>query len=288
MESVVAGARSPPRTRALHWATGFIARVGHHWFENPLVLAAFAIRLLRAWRCLLVELSPRQLGQTLWRFISQTGRTFLRGIFVVLGLGLALGFGTGAVARAVGPLLQPIFASVVMMTLLRDAVPLVLTLFLAGRMGGSIASRLGSADSSGPGASPKVSDLELTRIALPHLVAGTITAALFYSLGAYCVVLGYLSLGQPMRIASADPEWFLRLQPIQSALQFGVVKSMVFGNLVAFVACALGIAARERALRGARRVADVQNAVWETSVNSILIATLLSVLAWIALEPSLQ
>jgi ABC-type transporter Mla maintaining outer membrane lipid asymmetry permease subunit MlaE len=272
----------------LMWARRFIGRVGHHWAENPWILATFAVRLFRAWRCLLVDLSPRQLGQTLWRFIHQTGRTFIRGIFVVLGLGLALGVGTGAVARAVGPVLQPVFASVIVVVLLRDAVPLALTLLMAGRMGGSIAAKLGNAGDTALGGSPKVTDHELTRIALPHLVAGTVTAALFYSLGAYCIVLGYLSLGDPRRMVDVSPGWFLRNEPIQSALWFGVFKSMAFGNLVAFAASAFGIAARERALRGARGVDDVQNAVWETSVASILIATVLSILLWLSLEPPLR
>lgn len=270
------------------WASRFVRRVGHHWAENPWILATFAVRLLRAWRCLLVDLSPRQLSRTLWRFIRQTGRTFTRGVFVVLGLGLALGLGTGAVAQAVGPLLQPVFASVIVTVLLRDAVPLALTLFMAGRMGGSIAARLGSPDDTDFAGAPRVTDHDLTRIALPHLVAGTITGALFYSLGAYCIVLGYLSMGDPVRILDASPGWFLRREPIPSALWFGVLKSMAFGNLVAFAASAFGIAVRERALRGARRVDDAQNAVWETSVVSILIATVLSFILWLTLEPGLR
>jgi phospholipid/cholesterol/gamma-HCH transport system permease protein len=270
------------------WARRFIGRVGHHWAENPWNLATFAVRLLRAWRCLLFDLSPRQFGRTLWRFIRQIARTFVRGVFVVLFLGLALGLGTGAVATAVGPLLQPMFASVIVTALLRDAVPLALTLFMAGRMGGSIAARLGTPDNSDRATAPMVTDHDLTRIALPHIVAGTVTGAMFYSLGAYCLVLGYLSMGDPMRLADASPGWFLRREAIQSALWFGVIKSMVFGNLVAFAAGAFGIAARERALKGRRGVDDVQNAVWETSVASILIATALSFLLWMTLEPPLR
>ena len=286
MDTVPIGARRRMDAGPVMWARTFVARVGHHWAENPWILATFAVRLLRAWRCLLVDLTPRQLGRTLWRFIRQTARTFVRGVFVVLALGLAIGLGTGVVARAAGPLLQPVFASVIVTVLLRDAAPLVLTLLLAGRMGGSIAANLGS--SSGRDGSSRVTDQDLTRLALPHLVAGTITAALFYSLGAYFIVRGYLSLGDPARLVDASPGWFLRTEPIQSALKFGVVKSMAFGSLVAFAACAFGVAARERALRGRRGVNDVQNAVWETSVVSILIATALSILLWLTLEPPIR
>ncbi len=148
------------------------------------ILATFAARLLRSWRCLLVDLSPRQVGRTLWRFIHQTGRTFVQGVFVVLFLGLALGLGTGAVARAVGPLIQPMFASVDVTLLLSDAVPLALTLFMVGRTGGSIAARLATPDHPDLSTAPRGTDQDLTRVALPHLVAGTVTGALFYSLGA--------------------------------------------------------------------------------------------------------
>jgi ABC-type transporter Mla maintaining outer membrane lipid asymmetry permease subunit MlaE len=288
MEAIGAGVRPPLDKRVLEWWLRFVARAGHLWAENPWILATFTVRLLRAWRYLLFDLHPRQVSRTLWSFISETARTFVPGLFVVLGLSVTLGLGTGAVARAVGPLLQPVFASVLMTVLLRDAAPLVLIVLMASRMGGIIAAKLGSAEGIAGSDSPIVSDLELTRLALPHLVAGTITGAVFYSLGAYCIVLGYVSLGDPVRFVNASPDWFLELKPIRSALWFGVFKSMVFGHLVALVACALGIASRERALRGPRRVAEVQNAVWETSVGSILVATVLSVLLWLGVEAPLR
>jgi ABC-type transporter Mla maintaining outer membrane lipid asymmetry permease subunit MlaE len=288
MEAIGAGVRPPLEKRVLEWWLRFVARAGHLWAENPWILATFTVRLLRAWRYLLFDLSPRQLNRTLWSFISETARTFVPGLFVVLGLSVTLGLGTGAVARAVGPLLQPVFASVLMTVLLRDAAPLVLIVLMASRMGGIIAAKLGSAEGIAGSESSLVSDQELTRVALPHLVAGTITGAVFYSLGAYCIVLGYVSLGDPVRFVNASPDWFLELKPIRAALWFGVFKSMVFGHLVALVACALGIASRERALRGPRRVADVQNAVWETSVGSILVATVLSVLLWLGVEAPLR
>ena len=288
MDAISLGARPPVSSRVLQWCLRFVARVGHLWAENPWILASFTVRLLRAWRCLLFDLSPRQLKGTVWSFVSETTRTFVPGLFVVLGLSVTLGLGIGAVARAVGPLLQPVFASVVMTVLLRDAAPLVLMVLMASRMGGIIAARLGSAEGTTPFGSAIVTDPELTRLALPYLVAGTITGAVFYSLGAYCIVLGYVSLGDPVRFVNASPDWFLQLQPIRSALRFGVFKSMVFGHLVALVACALGIASRERALSGIRRVDDVQNAVWETSVGSILVATLLSVLLWLGVEAPLR
>lgn len=283
-DTVLIGARPPVHDRAFGWALGFVRRVGHLWAENPWTLITFQVRLVRAWRCFLFDLAPRQLAPTLWRFVSQTARTFLRGVFVVLGLGLAIGFGTGAVAAAIGPLLQPTFASVILVALLRDGAPLALTLFMAGRMGGSIAARLATGTGAAPGAAVRVSDCDLTGQVLPFLVAATITGALFYSLGAWCIVTGYLSLGDPGRFLSADPWWFLALPATRAALGFGVLKSALSGSVVAFVASAYGVAARERALRGVPRSEDVQDAVWETSVTAILLATLVSVALWLSLE----
>jgi len=62
--SAVAGPRPPARPRAVHWSVGFLQRVGHLWVENPLNLGRFFLRLLGAWRCVLFDLSPRQLGRT--------------------------------------------------------------------------------------------------------------------------------------------------------------------------------------------------------------------------------
>jgi ABC-type transporter Mla maintaining outer membrane lipid asymmetry permease subunit MlaE len=278
----------PARQRALGWAERFVARVGHLWAENPWTLVRFSFRLAAAWRCVLFELSPRQVGRTLWRFIAQTSRTFFRGIFVILGLGIAIGFGIGAVSRAVGPALQPDFAAIVVTVLLRDAAPLVLILFLTARMGASITARLGSDGGRGMDGSLRVSDRELTWLVLPHLVAGTVTGAAFYSVGAYCIVKGYLSQGDVTRFFDASPGWYLRLGFSREALLFGAGKSLVFGNLVAYVAAAYGIQARERPLGGIRRVDEVQDAVWETSVTSILLATALSVLLWLTVEAPLR
>jgi ABC-type transporter Mla maintaining outer membrane lipid asymmetry permease subunit MlaE len=256
-------------------------RVGHLWAENPWTLIRFGVRLLGAWQCLLVELSPRQLRHTLWQFISQTSRTFFRGVFVILPMGAALGFGIGAVARAAGPALQPVFASVILIAILRDAVPLILMLFVAGRMGGSIAARLGSED--GP-----VSASVLTNLALPHHVAATITSAVFYILAAYFIVNGYLSLGDPSRFVDTSPGWYFGLASTRSALWFGLGKSVLFGVLVAYVASAYGILARERGARGRERTDDVQNAVWETTATSTLLATAISVVFWLAFEGPLS
>lgn len=288
MESVLATPVRPRRQRAVHWTAGLLERIGHLWVENPVTLVRFLFRLLGAWRCMLFDLSPRQLGRTIWRVISQTSRTFFRGVFAALALGLAIGFGTGAVARAAGPALQPVFASVVVIALLRDAAPLILAMFLAGRMGGSIAARLGSGIGLGSPETQRVSEQDLTWQVLPYLFAAAITSAVFYSLGAYWIVKGYVSLGQVDSFLDASPVWYLSLSSTRSALQIGLVKAMAFGAMVAYVASAYGIAARERAFTGTRRVEDVQDAVWETSVTVVLIATAVSVILWLAVEEPLR
>ncbi len=288
MTSAVTRSRSTLRERTAHWSIGVLERIGHLWLENPVNLVRFLFRLLGAWRCVFSDLSPRQVTRTLLRFLRQTSRTFFRGVFVVLALGIAIGFGTGAVARAAGPALQPMFASTVMIALLRDVAPLFLTLFLAGRVGGSIAARLGSGlGLRGPRPS-RVSNQDLTWQVLPHLVAATITSAAFYVLGAWIIVKGYVSLGQPDRFLDASSSWYLSLGSTWSALQLGLVKSVAFGVMVAYVASAYGVAARERAFTGIRRVEDVQNAVWETNVTAVLIATAVSVVLWLLVEEPLR
>ena len=264
----------------------FVGRVGHAWVENPSTLIRFAARLAGAWRCFLFDLSPRELGSTLKRFSWQTLRTLFRGVFAVAGLGLAVGIGVGAVARAVGPGLQADFGRIVLVALLRDAGPLMLTVLIAGRMGGSIAARLG--DSAGDDRG--ISDRDLTRLVLPHLVAGTVSAALFYGLGAFLIVKGFVGLGDPARMLAADAEWYLRLRTTESALWLGFGKSAAFGGLVAYIASAYGLRARERAGQlGAWRRVDVrQDAVWETSVTAILLATAISVLFWLTVEEPLR
>ncbi|MEO8450059.1 MAG: ABC transporter permease, partial [Gemmatimonadota bacterium] len=211
----------------------------------------------------------------------QTSRTFVRGVFVILPIGVALGFGVGAVARAVGSALQPVFASVILTAIVRDVAPLILALFVAGRMGGSIAAELGSED--GP-----VGPAVLTDRVLPHLVAATLTSAVFYSLAAYVIVVGYLSLGDLSRFLDASPGWYFALASTRAALWFGLGKSVLFGVLVAYVGSAYGILARERAARGTERTDDVQNAVWETTATSTLLATAISVVFWLAFEGPLS
>jgi ABC-type transporter Mla maintaining outer membrane lipid asymmetry permease subunit MlaE len=270
---------SGPAHGLANWASAYLARVGHLWYENPKTLVTFVPRLLGTWKYVLADLAPRKLPGTLWQVARQFFRTFFRGFFVVLAIGIAVGLGVGVVARNMGELIQPKFGSTVVFALLRDAAPLMLAVVLAARMGSSVAAKLATPDPRRPG--PKrVGASDLTELVVPHIVAALLTSGIFYFILSRCVIQGYLGLGSFSEVVRVDKDWYLSLESTRHALTLGALKSVGYGVLVAYTAAALGIQAREHQVIGKGGVERIQNAVWESTVTSLLLCTGFTVLLW--------
>jgi ABC-type transporter Mla maintaining outer membrane lipid asymmetry permease subunit MlaE len=254
-------------------------RFGRFWRTNPHDLARFGSRLARALPA--ARWSPLILSRD--GAASQTVRTFARGLGPVLLLGITLGLGFGSVADRFGMLLRPLVDETFLLAMVRDGMPLILSLLLTARTGASVAARLGD-DRQTPFGGGPASAPQLVRSSLPHLVAGPITAWLFYQIATALLLAGYQSGGDPGDLAGALADIGFPLHPdlaLGGAVAEGGAKTALFGFVIAYVSSALGIAANERSYdRPKDRAIGLQDAVWESGVTSIIVCVLSVILWW--------
>jgi ABC-type transporter Mla maintaining outer membrane lipid asymmetry permease subunit MlaE len=266
------------RYRFEGWLVEYGRRLHKLFIENPRALWIYATRLGRA-----LVLDPRHLPDRLpplRAIVSQSFRTFMRGWPVVVGFGLVIGLGLGAVADRFGVVLLPLLEQTLLISVVRDGAALVLAVFLTARMGASIAARLADDRQTEPAAGGRYEAKQLLALSLPHLIAGAVTGWAFYRIALVLIIAGFRSMGDPgvlwpelwqTELVSLD-----RTLPLVQAATWGSLKAAVYGVVVAFAACALGIATSERKAFGRQRAIDVQNTVWESGVTALFICMALA------------
>lgn len=280
--------RSRGAARRLQVSTGKAAKRLHKtWCTNPRELLAFAGRLVGA--VFAVRVRPR--FPTLGSVISQTFRTFFRGITPVVFVGFAVGLGLGAVADRFGVVLMPLAEQTFVLAMVRDGMPLILALLLAARTGASIAARLGD-DRQTRFATGRADERELLTTTVPHLVAGAVTGWFFSRIASPLLVSGYRSQGSVAELVDGflesvslplDPEL-----PLHRAVADASTKTALYGFIIAFVASGLGIAANEFPYRHPvpryrsprQRAIALQDTVWESGVTAIILCLLAAIIWW--------
>jgi ABC-type transporter Mla maintaining outer membrane lipid asymmetry permease subunit MlaE len=264
------------------WLTEYGRRLKKLFQENPRALWDFTKRFGMA-----LFLDPRRLRERLpspGSVVSQTFRSFMRGWPVVVGFGIVIGLGLGAVADRFGVILLPLLEQTVLLSVVRDGAALILAVFLTARMGASIAARLADDRQTDLPAGGRYEGRQLLALSVPHLVAGAVTGWVFHRIAVVLIIAGFRSMGNPgalwpelwqTDLVSAD-----RTLPLEQAALWGSVRAAVYGLVVSFTACALGIATSERKAFGRQRAIDVQNTVWESGVMALLICIALAAVFW--------
>ncbi len=260
------------------WVHDWLWRIGHLWIENPLSLATFSLRLVRSLAYWFADLGSRRAAEVVWIGVRQTFKTLLRGILAVMALGLAFGIGLGIVTSGLGSALRPIFDDTVMAVVIRDASPLGLAVFLSARTGGTIAAKLAMVPLLQDEPTVFFSPQRLQQQVVPNLLAALVTSGVFYVVLASCILGGYASNGVLGRLPHADTLAFARA--LSAPFAFGAVKAILFGGIVVYVASAFGVQAAERYISREKEARDLHYAVWESTVTSVLVCTLLTVLFW--------
>lgn len=268
------------RHRFEGWLAEYAKRLQILFVENPRALWRFGGRLGAA-----LVLDPKRLPERmppLRAVVAQTFRTFMRGWPVVLGFGLVIGLGLGAVADRFGVVLLPLLEQTLLLSVVRDGAALILAVFLTARMGASIAARLADDRQTDAPAEGRYEGKQLLTLTFPHLIAGAVTGWAFYRIATVLIIAGFRSMGD---LGSLWPELWQtdlvsldRALPLERAETWGALKAALYGLVVAFTACALGIATSERKAFGRQRAIDVQNAVWESGVTALFICIALAVL----------
>ena len=254
-----------------HWVGHVLRRMWHAWVENPWTLLSFAWRLVAAVPYGLAQLGSANLGRAIGLLLRQFSRTLMRSVIPVAALGLAGALGIGAVMRLGGSLIQPLFEGVVLPILVRDVGPLALAVALTARMGASITAKLAVLPADLSSDTVTFDDRELNEGVFPRILAGFVTAPVLFLLFSWLFLAGYEAAGNLGEMLVAGAPRFFRLPPeTWSPLLDGAVRSVWFGGIVGFVAAAMGVRAAEHVASRAEEGLELNDAVWEASVISIL------------------
>jgi ABC-type transporter Mla maintaining outer membrane lipid asymmetry permease subunit MlaE len=263
------------------WITRLIGRTLEVGLGNPYALVQFVPRCLRASGLWAKDLFSRRAGTVIGPILTETSRSFFRGIWVALALGVALAAGLRAAGQAVGPLIEPIAEGAAAKILVVDGIPLLLAVFLSARIGATLAAQLGPLPAIRGLPAMKIRNAEIREMILPTLTAGPIVGAASYFLVLLVAAAGYRAVGPlPQAVFSAEwgvpPHWRL-------GLETGLAKSAVFGFVVAYVGAALGVQAAEAYRRDQPETTGVHRAVWESAVLGVIVCLVVTMF-WSSLE----
>lgn len=253
-------------------------RTGQVWVTNIGVLVSFGLRLAAATGEGLAEIGSRGGVVRVTKLtLGQIFGTLSRGALDVLLLGTVLGLGLRTAVDQLG-FLRPIFESVVMPIFIRGALPLGLAILVAARSGAPVSLRLAIRPLTHGIEHPYKNNYDLNTQVLPYLVAVPITTALFFLVGQFFLMIGYTFDGSTLHWPLAVDYYTTFLTPVVA----GSWRAMLFGFIVAFVACALGVEAAERRPSNPAE-SRFHDAAWESTVTSIFICTLVTAVLWILL-----
>jgi ABC-type transporter Mla maintaining outer membrane lipid asymmetry permease subunit MlaE len=263
------------------WIARLIARTLEVGLGNPYALVRFIPRCLKAFGLWAKDLFSRRAGTVIGPILTETGRSFFRGIWVALALGVALAAGLRAVGEAVGPLIEPIAEGATSKILVVDGIPLLLAVFLSARVGATLAAQLGPLAAIRGLPAMKIRTAEIRELILPSLTAGPIVAAASSFLVLLVAAAGYRAVG-PLPQAVFGAEWGVPGH-WRMGLETGLAKSAVFGFVVAYVGAALGVQAAERYRRDQPETTRVHRAVWESAVLGVIVCLVVTMF-WSSLE----
>ncbi len=155
-------------------------------------------------------------------------------------------------------------ADLVSVGVVREMGPLMTGIVMAGRSGGAYAAQLASMQGSEEVDALRVLGVPVFAFLLmPRIVALTAMLPVLYCYGSLIGVLGGLAVAVPMlgvRAGSFFTEVQTALTPGQ--IVFGLVKTIGFGALIAFIGCHTG-------MRAGRSAADVGHAATQAVVSGI-------------------
>lgn len=264
------------------WTIRLVGRSLEVAIGNPFELLRFWPRCFGALRIWTRDLFSARAATALSPWMAQIGRSFFRGVWVVLGLGLAMAAGLRAAGEAVGPVVAPFAENAVVKILVTDGLPLLLAVFLSGRSGAAMAARLGPLPALRGLDQMKVRAVEIREMIVPSLLAAPFTAAAFYYLVLLVAAAGYHAVG-PLPGSAVDT-FELRLPEAWSrGLTDGLIKSGIFGFLTTYTGAALGLKAAESYRKPLPETHDVHRAVWESAILGVVVCLVVSV-TWTSLE----
>jgi len=267
-----------PRKRAPTMVGAALDRTGQVWVTNLGVLFTFGLRLAAATGGGLAEIGSRAgVVRVVKLTLGQIFGTLSRGALDVLLLGIVLGLGLRTVVEQLG-ILRPIFEAVFMPIFIRGGLPLGLAVLVAARSGAPVSLKLAIRPLTHGIEHPYLKSGDLNSQVWPHLVSVPVTTAIFFLVGQLFLMIGYTFDGYTLHWPLAVDYFTTFLTSVVA----GSWRAMLFGFVIAFVSCAMGVEAAERRPANLAE-ANLHDAAWESTVTSILICTLVTAALWILL-----
>ena len=255
-----------------------LGRIGQLWVTNVGVVFSFGLRLLGAAGDSLAEIGSRKgVVRIVKLTLQQVFKTLSRGALDVLLIGTVLGLGLRTVVNELG-IVRPIFESAFLPTFIRGGLPLGLAILVAARSGGPLSFQLAIRPLTHGQPDAYRHSHDLNQAVLPHLVAVPVTSALFFLVGQVFLMIGYTFDGSSLHWPIALDYYNAFLIEIVA----GTWRAMLFGFIVAFVACAIGVETAESSPADPAE-ANLHDAAWESTAISIVVCTVLTTALWMAL-----
>jgi ABC-type transporter Mla maintaining outer membrane lipid asymmetry permease subunit MlaE len=260
-------------------------RVRHIWIDNPIQLFAFKGPFGRSILAALDQLGSRAWKQTARRYGEQALKAVERGAIPIAMLAGALWFGGQRVGSGTGELGRRVIESFILVIAIRDALPLVVALFLAMRQGASLTTKFAYPQSGSP--ETKTEQMQLLTIA-PSVLSSMVAGAVFLAALATATLGGYLRGGPLRDVQSVTTFAALTSGALRTSLLVGAAKATVFGGIIAYVALALGWQAGHEGSRLSSAGHYPYYQVWEAASISIGVCIALSLTSARYLEATLQ
>ena len=266
-----------------NWIKASLARVGHLWVENPWYLLGLFFRFFAtdADKATLLFSTAEQKRSG---YLRQTARSFMRTIFPIIGIGIIAGVILGNLGAELGLITQRIFEDAAFSILLRDVLPLILSVTLIARFGSSIAAKFSflkvtrSYIPSNEEEVPRISSKQLRRLVTPYIVSGMLTCIPFYLCIVWFAISGYVNEGAVRLISIRETRDFLTQQNLTDSFMKGGALSIVYGGVIAYISSGIGIEYAEKTIYDGQTEDDNYYAVWESSAFSLLVCITINII----------
>ena len=248
-------------------------------------LFAFAGQFGRSIVGALDQLGSRKWQETVRRYGEQVLKAVVRGAIPIPMLAGALWLGGQRVGSGTGELGRRVIESFILVIAIRDALPLVVALFLAVRQGASLTTKFAFPQSGSPETATE--QLQLLMIA-PSVLSSMVAGAVFLAALVSATLGGYLSGGPLRDVQSVTTFAALTSGAPRTSLLVGATKATVFGGIIAYVALALGWQAGHAGNRMSSAGHYAYYQVWEAASISIGVCIALSITGARLFEAPLQ
>ncbi|SEA60380.1 MULTISPECIES: ABC transporter permease [unclassified Mycobacterium] len=279
--ALVGTARTPSAVNEIvNWARGYVRR---HPLESIQTVGGQVILAFQTMRYLFEDITKRsfQFGEFIHQAAFMAGTAFVPTIFVTIPVGVSLSIQFSLLAGQVGA--TSLAGAATGLAVIRQGAPLVAAVLLAAAVGSAVCADLGARTMREEIDAMEVMGVSpIQRLVVPRFVACLVVGILLTGITCFIGFLAgyafniYLQNGTPGSFVST----FASFATVDD-LVLALVKSIVFGAIVAIVACHKGLSTRG----GPAGVANSVNAAVVEAVLLLMTVNVIMTQLYVLLFP---